>query len=77
MASESKSNKTDASQEAKVGVKGNVKSLQQLSSSGRAAQVKRDNNRNKRAAASFSKAFEKEVEKEVAKGSSSSSGGNK
>ncbi|KFY65523.1 hypothetical protein V496_02522 [Pseudogymnoascus sp. VKM F-4515 (FW-2607)] len=73
MDSESKSKKSEPGQEAKVGVKGNVKSLQQLSSSGRAAQEKRDINRNKRAAASLSKAFEKEV----AKGGSSSSGGNK
>ncbi|KFY17972.1 hypothetical protein V492_00222 [Pseudogymnoascus sp. VKM F-4246] len=73
MASESKSKKSEAGQVAEVGVKGSVKSLQQLSSSGRAAQGKRDKNRNERAAASFSKAFEKEA----AKGGSSGSGGKK
>lgn len=73
MTSESKSKKSEVGQTATVGVKGSVKSLQQLSSSARAAQLKRDGNRNERAVTSLEEA----LKTEAARGGSSSSGAKK
>lgn len=73
MPSNSTSKKSESGQQATVGVKAPVKSLQQLSSSGKAAQDKRDENRTERAKNKLMEA----VENEAAKGGSSSGGGKK
>lgn len=59
MADKSQSEATES--EASVGVMAQVKSLQQLSSSGKAAQEKRDENKNERAIRALDEAIEKEV----------------
>lgn len=51
-------------EEAIVGVKADVKSLQQISSSGRAAQRKREENHAQRGFRALDEAFEKHLEQE-------------
>jgi hypothetical protein len=47
-----------------IGVKANVKSLQQISSSGRAAQRKREDNHAQKAFSALDEAFEKHIKEE-------------